>query len=133
MLTADRSLASVSGLLDTAAQTSFVSREVVDRLQLKLYRHEFTTLVGFNMSKPVAKAYEVVKIPLIKPGYSQRVTISCLVIEKSPAKSNMTGLSQLAKKLQKKGADIADSRLLNQQVTYQVLLTSALVEQSYNY
>ncbi len=112
--TTDRSLASVSGLLDTAAQTSLVSREVVDRLQLKPYRQEFTTLVGFNMSKPVAKAYDVVRIPLIKPGFSQKVSISCLVIDKTPATSSMIGLCQLAKKLQQKGANISDARLLNQ-------------------
>ena len=65
------------------------------------------------MSHPVAKSYDVVKIPLFKPGYPQKVTISCLVIDKAPAHSHMAGLCKLAKKLQRKGADVADSRLLN--------------------
>ena len=66
------------------------------------------------MSHPVAKFYDVVRLKLIKPGYAQNITISCLVVDKTPAVCNMVGICQLAKKLQKRGADIADVRLLNQ-------------------
>ena len=110
----DKSLASVSCLLDTAAQTSLISREVVDRLQIEPFKREYTTLVGFQMSRPIAKFYDVVRLKLIKPGYAQNITISCLVVDKTPAVCNMVGICQLAKKLQKRGADIADARLLNQ-------------------
>ena len=110
----DKSLASVSCLLDTAAQTSLIAREVVDRLKIEPFKKEFTTLVGFQMSRPVAKFYDVVRLKLIKPGYAQNITISCLVVDKTPAVCNMVGICQLAKKLQKRGADIADVRLLNQ-------------------
>ena len=112
--TTDKSLASVACLLDTAAQTSLIHRDVVERLKIEPFRQEFTTLVGFNMARPVAKSYDVVKVQLVKAGYSHKVALSCLVIDKTPAICNMMGLCQLAKKLQKKGADIADARLLNQ-------------------
>lgn len=77
----DKSLASVSCLLDTAAQTSLIARDVVERLQIEPFKKEFTTLVGFQMSRPVAKFYDVVRLKLIKPGYAQNVTISCLVVK----------------------------------------------------
>ena len=110
----DKSLTSVACLLDTAAQTSLIHRDVVERLKIEPFRQEFTTLVGFNMARPVAKNYDVVKVKLVKAGYSHKVTLSCLVIDKNPAICNMMGVCQLAKKLHKKGADIADARLLNQ-------------------
>ena len=50
---------------------------------------------------------------MYKPGYSQKSTITCLVVDRPPAICSMAGVSQLAKKLAKKGADIADTRLLN--------------------
>ena len=110
----DKSLTSVACLLDTAAQTTLIHRDVVKRLNIEPCRQEFTTLVGFNMAKPMARSYDVVRVQLLKPGYTQKVTLSCLVIDKKTAICNMTGVCQLAKKLQKKGADIGDARLLNQ-------------------
>merc|ERR1711875_205306 len=66
------------------------------------------------MSRPQAKSYDIVRVRLCKLGYAQKVTISAMVVDKPPAICNMLGVSLLAKKLQRKGADIADSRMLNQ-------------------
>ena len=70
-------------------------------------------MVGFGMSKPIAKNYDVVRVKLYKPGYPHKSTITCLVVDRPPAICSMTGINQLAKKLARRGADIADSRLLN--------------------
>ena len=109
----DKSLQVVGVLLDTAAQQSLIHRNVVERLGIEPIRQEYTTLVGFGMSKPIAKNYDVVRVKLYKPGYSQKSAITCLVVDRPPAICSMTGISQLAKKLAKRGADIADTRLLN--------------------
>ena len=120
----DKSLQVVGVLMDTAAQQSLIHREVVTRLGIVPIRQEFTTLVGFGMSRPVSKLYDVVRIRLFKNGYQQKSTVNCLVVDRPPAICNMTGLCQLAKKLAKKGADIGDSRLLNQK---QDVLTSDIL------
>ena len=109
----EKSLQVVGVLLDTAAQQSLIHRDVVERLKIEPFRQEFTTLIGFGMSRPMAKNYDVVRVKLYKPGYSQKSTITCLVVDRPPAICSMAGVSQLAKKLAKKGADIADTRLLN--------------------
>ena len=109
----EKSLQVVGVLLDTAAQQSLIHRNVVERLGIEPVRQEFTTLVGFGMSRPMAKSYDVVRVKLYKPGYSQKSTITCLVVDRPQAICNMAGVSQLAKKLAKRGADIADSRLLD--------------------
>ena len=50
----DKSLTSVACLLDTAAQTTLIHRDVVKRLNIEPCRQEFTMLVGFNMVRPMA-------------------------------------------------------------------------------
>ena len=114
--TQDATLKVVGVLLDTAAQQSLIHRSVVERLGIKPIRQEFTSLVGFGMTRPVTKAYDVVQVKLFKNNYQHTSTITCLVVDRHPAVCKMTGLCLLAKKLAKKGADIGDVRLLNQKV-----------------
>ena len=109
----DKSLQMVGVLLDTAAQQSLIHRDVVEKLGIEPVRQEYTTLVGFGMQRPMAKNYDVVRVRLYKPGYAQKSTITCLIVDRPPAICSMTGISQLAKKLAKRGVDIADTRLLN--------------------
>ena len=66
----DSSLKSTSVLLDTAAQQSLVSRQVVENLGIKPIGKEFTTLVGFGSSKPKPKFYDIVNLTLYKPGFA---------------------------------------------------------------
>ncbi|CAL4079762.1 unnamed protein product, partial [Meganyctiphanes norvegica] len=110
----DKSLETVGLLFDTAAQQSLIYRDVVKRLNIEPIRQEYTTLVGFGMSKPMARNYDVVRVKLYKTGYPHRVTVTALVVDKPPAICNMAGISSLAKKLSKRGVDIADDRLVNQ-------------------
>ena len=91
----DKSLQKVGVLLDTAAQQSLIHRAVVERLGIEPIRQEYTTLVGFGMSKVIAKNYDVVRLKLFKPGYSQKSTITCLVVDKHPAICNMAGVLSL--------------------------------------
>ena len=125
----DNSLQAVGVLLDTAAQQSLIHREVVERLNIEPIRQEYTTLVGFGMNRPMAKNYDVVRVKLFKSGYTQTSTITCLVVDRPPAICNMTGICQLAKKLAKKGADIADRRLLDQK--RDILISDILVGADY--
>ena len=52
-----------------------------------------------------------------------------MVVDRPPAICNMTGICQLAKKLAKKGADIADRRLLDQK--RDILISDILVGADY--
>ena len=99
----EKSLQVVGVLLDTAAQQSLIHRDVVERLRIEPVRQEYTTLVGFGMSKPIAKNYDVVRVKLYKPGYLQKSTITCLVVDRPPAICNKTGISQLAKNWPREG------------------------------
>ena len=127
--TKDKSLQVVGVLLDTAAQQSLIHREVVERLGIKPFGQEFTTLIGFGMARPIAKNYDVVKVKLVKTGYAHDTIITCLVVDRHPAVCNMTGICQLAKKLKKKGVDIGDIRLLNQK--QDILISDILVGADY--
>ena len=99
--TNDKSLQAVGILLDTAAQQSLINREVVKRLGIKPIGQEYTTLVGFGMSRPIAKSYDIVRVKLVENGYEHHSFITCLVVYRPPAICNMTGICQLAIKLSK--------------------------------
>ena len=53
--TNDKSMQVVGVLLDTAAQQSLINCEVVKRLGIEPIGKEYTTLVRFGMTRPMAK------------------------------------------------------------------------------
>ena len=111
-------------MLDTAAQQSLVSRQVVENLGIKPIGKEFTTLVGFGSSKPKPKFYDIVNLTLYKPGFAGKARIQALVVDGSPSICAMPGVCMFAKRLQKLGVKLADSRLVNQKSD---ILTSDLL------
>ena len=110
----DVSLKSASILLDTAAQQTLIHRKIVDDLQLKPIGREFTSLIGFGQTKPKPQYYDMVRLTLYKPGFSGKVRVTALVVDKPPSVCTMTGICLFAKRIQKLGVKLADSRLLNQ-------------------
>ena len=109
----DLSLKSTSILLDCAAQQSLISRKIVDALQLQPFDRKYTTLVGFDSPKPIPQFYDVVKLTLYKPGFAGKANITALVVESAPSVCSMPGAACFAKRLQKVGFQLADSRLIH--------------------
>ena len=105
----------VAILADTAAQKSLVSKELADRLKLPIIREERASILGFGQNKADNKNYKVVELTLGSPegrANQKPIKINALVVNNlNPIK--MTGVCKFASRLQSKGINLADSRLVN--------------------
>ena len=102
-------------LADTAAQRSLVTKDAVNRLKLPIISEERASILGYGQSSATNKLYKVTEITLGSPDGCENkkpVTLNALVV----AAMNpiyMTGASKFALRLQNKGLDMADRRLVN--------------------
>ena len=100
----------INVLTDTAAQRSLISKDIVDKLKLKVIRHEPASLQGFNNNTPKKVMYKVVEIVMGKAG-QKPIKLDALVV-KSLNSIHMTGACEVAKRLDRKGLPLADFRFL---------------------
>ena len=85
--------------------------------------------MGFGSSKPKPQYYDVVRLTLYKPGFAGKARVTALVVDKPPSVCTMTGVCNFAKRIQKLGVKLADSRLLNQKSD--VLTSDLLIGMDY--
>ena len=111
-------------LADSAAQRTLVSKETVDRLGLDIIGTERACLIGYGNKKPQNNSFNVVSISLGLPRYNNSVKFDAYVVDKlNPV--HMAGVAKFAKKLQNKGLNLADWRLINNKsdiVDFQILV-----------
>ena len=102
-------------LADTAAQRSLVTKELASKLKLPIIAQERASIQGYGQTKAESKIYKVTEITLGSPdGRTDKkpVTVNALVVSgMNPI--YMTGICKFATKLQNKGLDLADRRLVN--------------------
>ena len=101
----------VSVLCDTGAQKSLVTKECADRLKLKVLREERASLLGYGQKSSSNSLYEIVEVILGRPCGRDKIVFEAMVV-KSLNDIYMAGASLFAKRLHKKGIDMADWRFL---------------------
>ena len=105
----------VAILADTAAQKSLVTKELVDRLKLPIIKQERASILGFGQNKADSKIYKVVELTLGSPegrANQKPLKINAYVVNNlNPV--HMTGICKFASRLQSKGINLADRRLVN--------------------
>ena len=102
-------------LADTAAQRSLVTKELADRLKLPIIAQERASILGYGQGKAENRLFKVTEITLGSPdGRTDKkpIKLSALVVS-SLNPIYMTGISKFATRLQTKGLDLADRRLVN--------------------
>ena len=102
-------------LADMVAQRSLVTKELADRLKLPIIAQERASILGYGQIKAENRLFKVTEITLGSPdGRTDKkpIKISALVVGGlNPI--YMTGICKFATKLQTKGLDLADRRLVN--------------------
>ena len=100
----------VSALLDTGAQRTLITSEIVDRLGLEIVQREETNLQGFGDLKPTNKIHDIAKVILGKVD-SKQISVLAIVVE-NLSSIFMTGACAMGKRLSKYTI-LADYGLLN--------------------
>ena len=101
-------------LADTAAQGFLVTKELEDRLKLPIIAQERASILGYGQIKAENRLFKVTEITLGSPdGRTDKkpIKLSALVVGGlNPI--YMTGICKFATRLQTKGLDLADRRLV---------------------
>ena len=102
-------------MADTAAQKSLVTKELADRLKLPIIKQERASILGFGQNKADSKIYKVIELTLCSPdGCANQKTLKInayVVNNLNPI--HMTGICKFVSRLQNKGINLADRRLVN--------------------
>ena len=105
----------IRGMFDQGAQRTFISRSVVDSLQLKPCGKEKMTISGFIQSKSI-KEYDLVELTILCK-QNEVVKITAVVCDHIPETINMPKVGQLCEQLKSKRIDLADPNLHGDSVT----------------
>ena len=102
----------VMTFVEQCAQRTLVTKSLADRLGLQVESPEKACLLGFGAKRPVNTIFNIVKVPLGIPFSNKEVQVDAYVVDKlNPV--HMLGIAKLAKKIQGKGIQLADWRLIN--------------------
>ena len=102
----------ISTLVDACAQRTLITKETVDRLGFEVIATEKACLIGYGQKRPTNTVFKIVKVLVGLPYSNTVVQINAYVVDKIN-KVHMLGISNVAKRIHRKGTLLADWRLLN--------------------